>query len=374
MALTNFAALTQFQLTVWSRDFWAEARNKSFLMSFAGSGSNSMIQRITELRQTNDGARAVITLLSDLQGDGVVGDNTLEGNEEAGQSHDQIITLDQLRHAERAVGKMAEQKSVVRFRGQAKDKLTYWLSDRLDQIGFLAASGVSLAFNTDGSSRVGSQLTQLAFASQIVAPSTNRFFRWVNSTGSLAAGDTTQITAADTPSWAMLVELKSKAVSAYLRPIRTDEGIESYNVFMTPMGMAKLKQDPDFLEAWRHAEKRGNDNPIFKGTPLGGKVGIYIDGLNILEYRRVFNTTGAASGSKWGGSGTIDGQRVLLMGAQALGLADIGMATWDEKYFDYGNSPGIAVGKIFGVLKPQFFSIYSQAVDDFSIMVCDTAI
>jgi len=374
MALTNFAALTQFQLTVWSRDFWAEARNKSFLMSFAGSSPNSMIQRITELRQTNDGARAVITLISDLQGDGVVGDNTLEGNEEAGQSHDQIITLDQLRHAERAVGKMAEQKSVVRFRGQAKDKLTYWLSDRLDQIGFLCASGVSLTFNTDGSTRVGSQLSQLAFASQIVAPSANRFFRWDASSTSLAPGDTTAVAATDTPSWAMLVELKSKAVSAYLRPIRTDEGVESYNIFMTPMGMAKLKQDPDFLEAWRHAEKRGNDNPIFKGTPLGGKVGIYIDGLNILEYRRVFNTTGAASGSKWGSSGTVDGQRVLLMGAQALGLADIGMATWDEKYFDYGNSPGIAVGKIFGVLKPQFFSIYSQAIDDFSVMVCDTAI
>jgi N4-gp56 family major capsid protein len=374
MSLTNFANLTAFQLTVWSRDFWAEARNKSFFMSFAGSGPNSMLQRITELRQTNDGARAVITLLSDLQGDGVVGDNTLEGNEEAGQSHDQIVTLDQLRHAERATGKMAEQRSVVRFRGQAKDKLTYWMSDRLDQVAILTASGVSYAFNTDGSPRVGSQLPQLAFASQVTAPTANRFFRWNAAGTTLLPGDTTQITAADTPSWAMIVELKAKAVSAYMRPLRTAEGIESWNLFMTPMGIAKLKQDEDFIQAWRYAEKRGDDNPIFKGTPLGGKIGIYIDGINILEYRRIFNTTGAVSGSKWGAGGTIDGQRCLLMGAQALAVADIGMATWDEKYFDYGNSPGIAVGKIFGLLKPQFFSIYSQSVEDFSIMVCDTAI
>jgi N4-gp56 family major capsid protein len=373
MALTNFAALTSEQLTVWSRQFWQEARNRSFVMSFAGTTPNSMIQRITELRKTTDGARAVITLVNDAQGDGVVGDNELEGNEEALNSSDKVIRLDQMGHAHRSKGRMAEQESVVRFRGEAKDKLTYWLADRMDQIAFQVASGVSLTLKNNGAPRTGSQFPQLQFAQDIVAPSANRFYRWSTANG-LVAGDTTQITAADTPSWAMLVNLKAQATNSYLRPIRSDNGIDTYNVFMTPDGIAKLKQDNNFLEAWRYAQKRGNENPIFKGTPLGGREGIFIDGLNILEYRHVFNTKGAASGSKWGAAGAINGQRVLMCGAQALAFADIGMADWNEKVFNYGNSPGIAVRKIVGFLKPQFYSIYSQSTEDHSVIACDTAI
>lgn len=371
---TNFAALTSEQLTAWSRQFWQEARNKSFIMSFAGDGPNSMIQRITELRKTNDGARAVITLISDSQGDGVVGDNTLEGNEEALSSHDQVIRLDQLRHAHRSQGKMAEQKSVVRFRNEAKDKLTYWAADRHDQLAFLALSGVSFAYKTNGAARVGSQLAQLSYAADVTAPSSGRFFNWDASANALVAGDTSTVAADDTPSWKFLVQAKAQCTDSYMRPLRDDNGVELYNVFMTPRGIAKLKQDDDFIKAWRHAQERGDSNPIFKGTALGGKKGIYIDGLNILEYRHVFNTRGLADGSKWGSGGHIEGQRVLFCGAQALGFADIGMADWEEKYFDYGNSPGIAVGKISGLLKPRFYSIYSQSVEDHGVMCFNTAI
>lgn len=371
---TNFGALTSNQLTQWSRKFWSEARNRTFVMAFAGDGEDSMVQRISELSKTTDGARAVITLVNDSTGDGVVGDNTLEGNEEPLKQSDTVIQLDQHRHAHRSQGRYAEQAQIVRFRNQAKNKGTYWLADRTDQLAFLTLSGVSYAFNNNGSTRVGSQLPQLKFAADVKAPSTNRFYRWVGSSKTLAAGDTTQIASTDTPSWAMLVEAKAQCVNSYIRPIRTADGIEEYNVFMTPSGIARLKQDPDFLEAWRHAQKRGDSNPIFKGTPHGGKDGIHIDGLNIMEYRHVFNTTGAASGSKWGGSGTQDGQRVLFCGSQALALADIGEAIWDEKYFDFGNSLGIAFGKIYGLLKPQFFSIYSQTTEDHGVLCVDTAI
>lgn len=374
MALTNFAALTQEQLTVWSRQFWQEARNRSFLMGFAGTDPNSMVQRITELRKTTDGARAVITLINDAQGDGVVGDNDLEGNEEALNSSDRVIRLDQLGHAHRNKGRMAEQQSVVRFRNQARDKLTYWMADRWDQLGFLALSGVSFSMKNNGAPRTGSQFPQLTFAADVVAPSANRHFRWDGTNKVLAAGNTATVAATDTPSWAMLVMLKAQATNSYLRPLRYPGGIDTYNVFMSPDGIAALKQDSDFLQAWRLAQKRGDDNPIFKGTPLGGKVGIYIDGLNILEYRHVYTTLGAASGSKWGSGGTVDGQRVLLCGAQALAFADIGVPNWDEKEFNYGNSPGIAVRKIGGLLKPQFYSIYSQSVEDHSVIACDTAI
>lgn len=372
MATTNFAALTDEQYTVWSRSFWKEARNKTFIMSFAGSDSNAMVQRITELRNTTDGARAVITLVNDSTGDGVVGDNTLEGNEEALKSTDMVIQLDQWRHAHKSAGRMSEQKSIVMFREEARDKLSYAASRVMDELAFLTLSGVSYAFKPDGSARVGSQLPQLAFAGDVAAPSAKRHIRWDKTSG-IVAGDTTQVAADDTPSWEMLVELKAHAVDKFIRPMRSADGVEWYNVFMCPQGIAKLKQDPNFLAAWQHAQKRGDDNPLFSGTAHGGKKGIYIDGLNILEYRNVFNTKGAAGGSKWGG-GAIDGQRVLVCGAQALAFADIGTSDWNEEEYDYGNQLGIAVGKIFGLLKPKLFSTHAQSKEDFGVLVCDTAI
>ena len=83
MAVTNFSLLTAEQKTVWSMDLWKQARNMSFVNKFLGKGPNSLIQHITELKKSEKGARAVITLLADLTGDGVAGDRQLEGNEEA---------------------------------------------------------------------------------------------------------------------------------------------------------------------------------------------------------------------------------------------------------------------------------------------------
>lgn len=374
MALTNFAALTSEQLTVWSRDFWREARNKTFIMSFAGTGNNSMVQRITELSTRNDGARAVITMVNEAQGDGVVGDNTLKGNEEALRSSDMVINIDQWRHAHGNTGRMADQRSVVKFREAAKDMLGYAVSRVVDELAFQTLSGISYTLKPNGAPRVGSQLPLLSYASQVAAPSSRRHYRWTGNSTGLAAGDTTQIAANHTPTWAMLVEAKARAVTEYIRPIRSEGGIELYNVFMSPQGIARLKRDPDFIAAWQHAQKRGDDNPIFKGTEHGGKQGIYIDGLNILEYRNVFNTTGAASGSKWGAGGAIDGQRVLLCGAQALAFADIGDAVWEEEMEDYKNRYGISIAKMFGLLKPRLFSTYANSLQDFGVMAIDTAI
>lgn len=371
MAATNFAALTAEQYTTWSRDFWREARNKTFIMRFAGDSANSMIQRITALRKTTDGARAVITLINEATGDGVVGDNELEGNEEALSSSDMIIQLDQWRKAHKSTGKMADQRSIVNFRREAKDALSNAVSRVMDELAFQTLSGISYGLRPDGSVRTG-QLPLLKFAADVTAPSSKRHYRWDKTSG-LLAGDTSAVAAEDLPTWAMLVDAKAKAVNNFIRPIRSDDGVEVYNVFMCPDGIASLKKDPDFLAAWREGQKRGDSNPLFKGTKHGGKDGIYVDGLNIMEYRNVFTTRGAASGSKWGG-GTVDGQRILLCGAQAMAFADIGMAEWAEKDFDYGNRQGISTGKIFGLLKPQLFSTYAQSKQDFGVMCIDTGL
>lgn len=365
MALTNFALLTDEQKTVWSMDLWKQARNYSFVNKFLGKDSNSLIQHVTELKKSEKGARAVITLLADLEGDGIAGDRTLEGNEEAMKSYDQVIRIDQMRHANRHEGRMADQKSVVEFRGNSRDVLAYWLADRIDQLAFQTLSGVSYAMRTNGVARVGSDLPFLEFAADVSAPTAKRKLRWDGTNKVLVEnGATSAITTADTPMWELFVQLKAYAKDQYLRGIKGPGGEEQFHVFLTPQAMAKLKLDPTYMSNLRSAQSRSGSNPLFTGTA------VEVDGLVIHEFRHVYNTAGATSGvGKWGSGANVDGCQILFCGAQALAMADIGNPEWVEKGFDYENQQGISVSKILGFLKPKFNSIYAgNTTQDFGVI------
>lgn len=381
MALTNFAALTAEQKTAWSKDFWKAARNLSMMNQFAGSGANSMVQRVTELKKSEKGARAVITLIPDLEGDGIVGDYDLEGNEEALGLSEEVIRLDQLRNANRLAGRMADQKSVVQFREQSRDKLAYWIADRNDQLAFLTMSGVGYETKTNGALRpvlaAGKNLSDLEYAADVVAPSSARHLRWDSAATDLATGDTTATIVGDTLNYRALVLARAHAKEQYIRGIKGPGGQEIYHVFVTPQTMALLKLDSDYMQNVRHAYNRGGKNPLFSGTSS-----VMVDGMVIHEYRHVYNTSGAttgtvsnvgAAGYKWGANADVDGSRVLICGAQALGFADIGDAMWEEDEFDYGNQNGISVGKIGGLLKPQFHSTVTGDDQDFGILCLDVA-
>lgn len=332
-----------------------------------------MVQRVTEMTKTERGDLAVLTLIADLTGDGVVGDYELEGNEEDIKAYDTAITIDQLRHANRTTGRMADQKSVITFRETSRDVLSYWAADRMDQMAFLTLAGVSYLNKTNGAARpvlaTGRNLNDLAYAADVTAPSSARHVRWDSAGGDLAAGATASVAAADTISYKALVLAKAHAKDEYIRGMKGAAGEEVYHVFVTPRVMAKLKLDPDYLANVRSAGVRGGKNPLFAGT-----TSVMVDGLVIHEYRHVYNTTGLTSGNKWGSGGTVDGSRIAICGAQALGMADIETAGWTEKEFDYDNKKGISVNKIFGFLKPVFHSNQTGDNQDFGVLSLDVAI
>jgi len=356
---SNFALLTNEQKTAWSLDFWRQARNLSFVNRFLGKGSNSLIQHITELKKTEKGARAVITLLADIEGDGVVGDRTLEGNEEIMKSYDQVIRIDQLRNANRHEGRMADQKSIVNFRENSRDKLAYWMADRIDQMAFLTLAGKAYTFHPNGATRVGSDLKNLEFAADVTAPTSKRVARWDNTNKDLIiGGGSNAVISADNPAWDLFVQLKAYAKENYIRGVMEKGGEETYHAFLSPMAMSKLKLDSNYLQNLRHAQVRDGSNPLFTGSS------VKIDGIYLHEFRHVPNTRGAASGSKFGNTGTVDGCQILFCGAQALGMADIGNPEWVEKEFDYDNQPGISVAKILGFKKPVFTTQYSGGTQE----------
>jgi N4-gp56 family major capsid protein len=360
MAQTNFAALTAEQKLVWSREVWEAARDQMFLKSFLGKGDGSMIQRITELTKTEKGEKAIMHLVADLVGDGVAGDAEREGNEEAMQSYNETITIDLLSHGVRNTGKMAEQKTVINFREQAKNKLAHWLSSRIDQMAFLTLSGISYAYNCDGSARVASALPTLAFAADVSAPTANRHRNW-NGTA-LVAGDTTTIANTYLPTYKMIVDLVAYAKDHYVKPLSAN-GKEHYILLVKPGTLAMLKKDADYQRAVITGLPRDKANPWFTGGT------VTVDGAVIHEHRLVYSTTGTAT--KWGAGNAINGTRTLLCGAQALGFADLGTPEWCEKEFQYNSQQGINIDKMFGLMKPKFYSNYDKSVEDFGVIAVD---
>ena len=372
MSLTNFGLLTNEQKTIWGMDLWKNARNQSFINKFLGNGTNSMIQHVTELKSSEKGARAVITLLADLQGDGVAGDRTLVGNEEGMQTFEQVIRIDQLRHANRHEGKMADQKSIVSFRDNSKNVLSYWLADRIDQMAFQTLAGIGYQYKPNGATRVGSDLQYLEFAADVAAPSTRRMCRWdaTNSVlkDSISGSNTSaDVVATDYPTWKMFVQLKAYCKDRYIRGVGGEGGQETFHAFLTPQAMAKLKQDTDYNANLRYSQNSGTNDKLFSGDT------VKIDGIYLHEFRHVPNTSGLSTGM-YGAGGNVKGCQVLFCGAQALGMADLGAPEWKEEDFDYGNSQGISTGKILGFLKPKFGNIYEgNAVEDFGVVSCYVA-
>ena len=260
-------------------------------------------------------------------------------------------------------GKMADQKTVINFREQAKDRLAYWLANRIDQLVFLALSGISFAFHNNGKPRVGSSFPSLAFAADVSAPSSKRHLMW-NGTN-LVTSSTGSITSSFTASYKMIVDAVAYAKDHYIKPLRAG-GKEYYVILVKPGTLAQLKKDADYQRAVvALAQKDGAKSPWFTGGT------VTIDGAVIHEHRLVYSTTGAASGSKWGALGAVDGTRTLLCGAQALGMADLGTPVWVEKKFDYDSKVGISIDKMFGLLKPKFYSIYDESVQDFGVLAID---
>lgn len=165
-----------------------------------------------------------------------------------------------------------------------------------------------------------------------------------------------------------MVDINTYAKTNYIKPL-VSGGKEYFVVFIRPEGLAQLKKDADYQRAIITGQDRGKDNPFFTGGV------VTVDGLVLHEHRLVYNTKGATSGvDKWGAGSAIDGSRMLVCGAQALGFADLGAPEWSEKYFEYDSSPGINIDKMFGFLKPKFYSIYNKSVEDFGVLAVDHAI
>lgn len=365
MAYTALGAMQPEQKKAWVKESIRVFRENFFFNKFTGTDENSIVQMVTELKKTEKGDQALIGLVADLQGTGIVGDNDINGRYEALESSWVYIKTDQLRNGVKSKGRVDDQRSVFAFRKEARDKLAFWRANILEELMILTASGISYDKMTNGATRsVGVQdsLLDLDFAADVSAPTSNRWFSF-NGT-SLVAGDTSTITTAYVPKYGAIVDLMAEAKTRGIKPLRVG-GKDHYVWLCHPKSFAKLKKDGDFRDAVVNAGERGANNPIFSGAT------VTMDGLIIHTNNRVYNTSGTTT--KWGSGSTVEGTRSLLMGCQSLAFADLwGDASWYEGKDDDDAKDKITIGMYAGLRKPKFLSrLDSNTTQDFGVIALD---
>ena len=99
MATTDYGVNHPLAVKLWSKKLIREALKETYISRFMGTSKDSLVYVKDELNKSA-GDRIRVGLRMQLTGQGIVGDGTLEGNEEALTTYTDDLLIDQLRHAE----------------------------------------------------------------------------------------------------------------------------------------------------------------------------------------------------------------------------------------------------------------------------------
>lgn len=340
--LQRFADTTipaELVLKYWAKQAYEAGIHNAYFNRFIGDSANSIVHRKTELAK-GPGTSITIPLLMPLKGAGVLGDNILEGNEEALNYLDFNVGLTMVRNAVRLTGRFEEQKTQINMRRDAKNALADWLSMYIDTSIFAVLTGILPTWAGGSSSK---------FDFPLDPPTDDRI---------LYAGSATSeatITTSDKFTADLIGQAKRLATAdedTAVRPINVD-GRSTYVMVIDPYQARDLRDDEKWIEAQKHANVRGEKNPIFSGA-----MGIY-EGVVIHEHIRIPRTETGSGGAKVG--------HALFLGAQAVTFAEGEVPRWEEKTFDYGNKYGVAIGRMMG-LKKAAFKYDGENLTDFGVV------
>ena len=349
MATTDYGVNHALAVKIWTKRLLREALKETHCGRFMGTSTNSLIQVKSELRK-QAGDRIRVGLRMQLSGDGVQGDDTLEGNEEALTTYSDDIFVDQLRHAVRSGGRMSDQRVPFSVREEALDGLRDWWADRLDESFFNQIAGNTGQTDTK---RTGNQ-TALAPSSGLQLFGNADMTTEASLTAS-TAGSSFQLTMLDD---AVAI---AKVNSPVIRPVRVG-GRSVYVAFLHPYQVLDLRRNTNngqWMDIQKSAMMGGQitSNPLFTGA-----VGMY-NGVIIHEDARI-PRAGSGSKTDLGSAVTYkDVCRGIFLGAQSGCVAfgrSYGMTgsnvkyKWTEVLNDYENQLGVSAALVYGCKKTVF--------------------
>lgn len=342
----------------WAALLSVEAMKKSyFTRKFVGEEANNIIQRKTEL-ESDAGDRVSFDLSVMLRNKPTTGDNRVKGKEENLRFFTDEVVIDQARHAVSAGGKMSRKRTVHDLRKVARDRLSDYWSQYIDELHFMylaGARGINQDFiePTDFTGHAGNSLQ---------APDDQHIL--------YAGSATSKATITNTEKMSRALIERAAAKSRMMRaldpnaanmlPVMLD-GEARYVTIMSPFQEYDLRAAD--AQGWLEIQKaaaaaEGRDNPIFKG------------GLGMINNVILHSHESTIRFSDYGAGGALPAARALFLGRQA-GVVAYGTAgglryDWKEEEDDYGNEPTVVAGTIIGIKKTRFNS------KDFGVIALDT--
>ena len=342
--MATTATLSGLDLTKWRPKFITEYIRDSGFEPYMGDSEMDIIHVVNDLETSGYTIR--IPLMGRLQGDGVSGNTSLSGAEEALDQYYQDIYWDFYRNAVTAT-KKERKKSFVDFMTAARPRLKEWSSEKIKYQ--LIESFHKMSDGTPFST--ASAATRNTFAvnnvDRILFGVTRANYSATHATGLTAIDNT-----ADKLSTLMgqLARFMARQARPIIRPFKTGtQGREYYVMFCHPLGFRDLKNDSAMIAANRDARPRDvESNPIFQDGDL------IHDGI---IYREIPEFYQARAGSTANpdttfSNGTIQCGASFLCGAQALGYVNKQMAMPTKKAEDdYGFVDGVGIEFAHGIDK-----------------------
>lgn len=343
----------------WSANLAVDTRKKSYFEGrFIGTDDNSVIQRKTEL-ESDAGDTISFDLCVQMRGRPTYGDKRLEGKEESLKFYTDQVTIDQVRHAASAGGKMSRKRTAHDMRSVARARLGDYFARFHDELFFMylsGARGINEDFieTTDFTGFAGNSFT---------APDSDHllFGGAATSVASLAATDTMSRAAIEKANTLASMMQARNPQTANMVPVSVGANT-AYVLLMNPYQEYDLRNSDtggwiDIQKAAAAAE--GRNNPIFTG-------GLGMVGNTILHSHR-----NAIRFNNYGAGGNVSAARALFLGRQAAVVAygtNNGLRyDWKETTKDYENEPTVASGFIGGIKKTTFNG------KDFGVIAVDTA-
>lgn len=365
MAVTAYGTNHPLAVKTWERGLTAEWLKALRIAPLIGADKNSIIQ-LKDISTKGAGDRITFGLKYQLTGRGVTEGITLEGNEEALQTGNAALSINELAHAVRvkAEDTIEQQRVLFNLRQEAKESIVDWYATRMAATFFIHACGYT-GRNMTLIGRPISNLGPLYWGfNEVQAPSENR---WIIAGGKateaeLEEGDGFNLQYIDhMVEWARLA-------NPMIRPVRVD-GDEWYVLYMHPSQVTQLRTNTDSGQ-WLDITKsnyRGTreNNPIVKGS-----LGRY---NNVVLRSDEFVTAGLNAD----GTENTNVRRAVLLGAQSLVMGfgrNFGPNRFrtDEEYFDYKRELGVAVRTVFGMKKTRYSFCGNEAAEDYGTIVLST--
>ena len=344
MPATEFGNGSDQNVLRWSNKLMREAMDKTYFKRFSGTSQDSIIQILTELERS-PGDTIKFDLLYQNRGDGVQGDTTLEGYEEALEFYQDSVIIDQLRHAH-SFRKMSQQRTVHDLRKIGRESLSTWWAWKLDTMMFAYLAGAV----GDGSETASGTLGTSGFAGNAV--DTPEATHHLDKTGAVMK-----------LSYLNTAKTLAKTINPRIEPVMVD-GQPKYIFVGHPYSINALRTETGEA-GWNLIQGRagvnGPKNPIYTGA-----MGEY-NGIVIHESEYIPTNDGATVMTGF----TAQNDKANLLLGKGAGVFAMGNAydkvdqstngggsffSYKEEVKDYGNKKGIGSASCFGITKCRFNS------------------